>query len=380
MRKIQKGISFILALVLVFSTMVTVFAYERDELILWEDLPDGKIVFSNSYSEYQTDIGKIIYVVDKNSTMELLFNAYSIYIYDENEFYETNEWRDVTDEVTEKINFNTISYMDDIIMPGEMKETEVIQAGAKLKFIKPGQYSISVTYGYASREERLEIQKNDETYSWQVTRTIFVWVADTNGETEENYTENYDNYNETQDLIKYSEWARPEIENADAAGLITPSLGEVYTKDITRGQFAELIVNMVEKVTQKEIEAAPDTTFIDTSDISVLKAYASNIVNGVDENIFEPDTLITREQIATMLYRAINYIENETGNEYVTKNDNLDNYTDKDMVSSWALSAVGVLANNEIMKGTSETTLSPQNNASIEQCIVLVYRLFEKLI
>ena len=50
------------------------------------------------------------------------------------------------------------------------------------------------------------------------------------------------------------------------------------------------------------------------------------------------------------------------------------------MVSSWALSAVGVLANNEIMKGTSETTLSPQNNASIEQCIVLVYRLFEKLI
>lgn len=185
---------------------------------------------------------------------------------------------------------------------------------------------------------------------------------------------------DTKDLLKQSSsWAKSEIEKADELGLVTSGLGLVYTKDITRGQFAELVVNMAEKATSKTITPADSKTFEDTEDIWVLKAFGSGIVTGVSKTKFEPDTLITREQIATMLYRAITYIEKEKSKEYVSKNQILDGYIDKDIVSSWALTATGVLANNEIMKGTSDTSLSPKQNASIEQCIILVYRLYEKV-
>ncbi|MFA5522976.1 MAG: hypothetical protein WDA24_01340 [Tissierellales bacterium] len=44
--------------------------------------------------------------------------------------------------------------------------------------------------------------------------------------------------------------------------------------------------------------------------------------------------------------------------------------------SNWAKQGVGVLANNNIMSGTSKTTLSPKSSATIEQSVLLVYRLY----
>jgi len=177
-----------------------------------------------------------------------------------------------------------------------------------------------------------------------------------------------------------SEWARIEILNASDHGLLTPSTQTDMQTDISRFQFTELVVNMVEKATGKSIIPAADNTFTDCMDTAVLKAFACGIVNGTSSTTFSPDSLITREQIATMLYRAATYIEKETNETYMQKNENLNAYTDKDNVSSWAKSAVGIMANNGIMNGTSETTLSPKNNASIEQCVILVFRLHELIV
>lgn len=173
-----------------------------------------------------------------------------------------------------------------------------------------------------------------------------------------------------------SNWAKPEIDKAKEAGLLTENTDNYFKEDITRGQFAELVVNMVEKATGKEISPAPTSTFIDTTETIILKAYSANIVNGISKTEFAPDNYITREQIASMLYRAIVYIENEKGKEITTKNDSIEGYTDKSSVSSWAKQGVGVLANNNIMSGTSKTTLSPKSSATIEQSVLLVYRLY----
>jgi hypothetical protein len=185
---------------------------------------------------------------------------------------------------------------------------------------------------------------------------------------------------ETMDLDELIEpaspWAQPEIDKAKEIGLLTTNTSMFFTTNITRGQFAELVVNMVEKTLDKEIESAPKNTFTDTDDTSILKAYNANIVNGISETEFAPKSLITREQIATMLYRAIEYIETENGSEFTTKNETIEAYQDRQEVSSWAKSGVGILANNGIMKGTSDTTLSPKGNATVEQCVILVYRLY----
>ncbi len=180
------------------------------------------------------------------------------------------------------------------------------------------------------------------------------------------------------DIAGPSEWAKPEIELAQEAELITEHTNMNFKHDTTRFQFAELIVNLVEKATGKTIEAAPDTTFTDCKEKAVLKAYAAGIVSGVGNGRFAPDQTTNREQIAAMIYRAITYTETETGKVFTTKNADLSKFTDKAKVSAWAAEGVGVLAGNGIMMGTSETTLSPANACSVEQSILLVYRVYQQ--
>lgn len=173
-----------------------------------------------------------------------------------------------------------------------------------------------------------------------------------------------------------SSWAKAEIDAARAAGLITEHTGEYITRATTRFQFAELIVNLTEKVTGETITPAPIGTFTDCDELAVRKAYAAGIVNGMTADTFAPDATTNREQIATMIYRAICYIEEKAGPAIVPNSADLTGFTDKDTVSSWALEGVGRLAANNIMRGDSATTLSPKKSCTVEQSILLIYRVF----
>lgn len=112
--------------------------------------------------------------------------------------------------------------------------------------------------------------------------------------------------------------------------------------------------------------------------LQISKAYAAGIVGGVGNNRFDPSAKSNREQIAAMIYRAVKYIQTETNVSLVPKTADLSKFTDKSQVSSWAVEGVGALAANGIMAGTSATTLSPKSSCPIEQCIVLIYRLYKK--
>jgi hypothetical protein len=179
---------------------------------------------------------------------------------------------------------------------------------------------------------------------------------------------------------KISNWAKSEIELAREAGLITEHTSSYMTYEITRFQFAELIVNCVEKITGKEIVPAPATTFTDTTETAVLKAYAAGIVGGVGNNRFDPAAKSNREQIAAMIYRAAKYIQAETSQDLLPATTDLSKFTDKAHVSSWALEGVGALAANGVMSGNSATTLSPKSSCTIEQSILFVYRLYKKTV
>ena len=77
---------------------------------------------------------------------------------------------------------------------------------------------------------------------------------------------------------------------------------------ITREEFAELAVQLYEKSTGKAILVTKANPFTDTTSQQILKAYQAGITAGTFETTFSPDTLISREQCATMLYRAIKAI------------------------------------------------------------------------
>ena len=171
-----------------------------------------------------------------------------------------------------------------------------------------------------------------------------------------------------------SDWAKGEVEAARLVGLIPDLAGNPgYQDAITREQFAELVVNFMEK----SYISFPGggEGFTDCDNNAVLLAASAGIVQGVGDGKFDPNATITREQIATMIYRAIVYIKTRTGTDLTPLPASIENFNDKGNVSSWAVEGVGALAANGIMKGTSETTLSPKNSCTVEQGILLVYRL-----
>lgn len=182
-------------------------------------------------------------------------------------------------------------------------------------------------------------------------------------------------------FVAPSDWAKAEVEAAETAGLIPELNGNPTWQDnATRLHFAQLAVRLAESVTGETLPAAPASTFTDCTDIDVRKAYAAGIVNGTSATTFSPDSKLTREQLATMLWRAADYIQQQTGEQVLTAGGSLTSYTDASRVSNYAAEAVATLANYGIMKGTSATALSPQQNCSVEQSVLLTYRMLQQLI
>lgn len=175
-----------------------------------------------------------------------------------------------------------------------------------------------------------------------------------------------------------SDWAQAEIAAADAAGLIPELNGSpAWQSSASRLHFAQLAVRLAETVTGETLPAAPESTFADCTDVDVRKAYAAGIVNGTSDTTFSPEDKLTREQLATMLWRAASYIQQQTGEQVLTAGGSLEGYTDAGSVSDYATEAVATLANYGIMKGTSATALSPQQDCSVEQSALLCYRLYD---
>ncbi len=177
---------------------------------------------------------------------------------------------------------------------------------------------------------------------------------------------------------KPSDWADKEIDQASAQGLVVIMTGvPQYTDAITREQFAESIVNMVELATGKAIVPVANP-FTDTENVDVVKAYTIGVITGMTETTFEPETVTNREQIAVMLYRAALYIAQNGGATILTvQGDDISMYDDSDDVSDWAEEAIAALNANGIMQGTSTSNLTPKGATTVEQSILLIFRMFQ---
>ena len=181
-------------------------------------------------------------------------------------------------------------------------------------------------------------------------------------------------------LVNPSDWAVAELNDAEKAGLVPKLDGEPFmTENATRLQFAQLAVSLAETITGKQLPQNKSVAFKDCNDDAVLKAYQAGIVNGVSDTEFAPNESLTREQLATMIWRTVKYIQKETNKEKLTDGGDISGFADAGDVSDYAEAAVAALAKYDIMKGTSETELSPKSACTVEQSVLLIYRTFNKI-
>ncbi len=163
-----------------------------------------------------------------------------------------------------------------------------------------------------------------------------------------------------------SEWAEKELTLAYEAGIMPDSITSDFQNNITRAEFCESVV----KIIPKETAGFRTASFKDTDKDYIERAYSVGIVNGVSDDKFEPDELITREEICAMLYRAYKIIDPNavfTGNIAAA---------DRDEISDWALESVEFMNNANIVLGDENGKINPKDYTSREQGIILVYRTF----
>ena len=130
------------------------------------------------------------------------------------------------------------------------------------------------------------------------------------------------------------------------------------------------------------LEGEPDAENVSFTDVDSEAYYANavawakqnGIVNGVTENEFAPDNNITREQIAAIMHR---YAQYKGYNVSVGENTNILSYTDSESISEYAVASMQYVVGSGLIKGKSDTTLNPKDNATRAEIAAILQRFIE---
>ena len=206
---------------------------------------------------------------------------------------------------------------------------------------------------------------------WSQIVGIGKGIEETPGETE-NGGKVYDAYGplETEiNLATVSQWAAADIESANENRIIPSEFKDAdMSKEISRLDFAAAAVKLYEKVYNIEAVPEKENPFVDTNDKNALKAKKLGIIQGVSENEFAPNAMLTREEAAVILYRIL-------GGKSALKSKDGINFADDSEISDWARDAVYVMSANDIIRGRDDNMFCPKDRLTYEECIVLDLRI-----
>lgn len=167
-------------------------------------------------------------------------------------------------------------------------------------------------------------------------------------------------------------WAKEEILAAYEAGLVKGIGNSLYDPDgsTTRAMFVTVLYRMA---------GSPEVASLNTGFTDVVKgsyyekavawAVDMGVVKGVSKTAFAPQKELSREEMATMLYRYAKFC----GENMSAKGD-LSVYTDADDVSGWAAEAMVWATGAKLINGFTNGTLQPQGSATRAQLAAILCR------
>ena len=140
----------------------------------------------------------------------------------------------------------------------------------------------------------------------------------------------------------------------------------------TRG----MIVTMLHRL--EDTPSAASSGFMDVAAgawyaDAVAWAAANGVVNGVSDTAFAPETAITREQLATILYRYAQLKRYD-----VSVSGNLSGYADASQISDYAMTAMQWANAAGLITGNTATTINPTGNATRAEVATILMRFCEK--
>lgn len=165
-------------------------------------------------------------------------------------------------------------------------------------------------------------------------------------------------------------WAKQYIDSLMKKGILNGTGNGIFEpeKSVTREEFVKMVVlGLGLELTNDEVRYE-DLSRELWSYPYVAAATTHGIINGISETEFGAGSLISRQDAAVIMFRALK--------KESSKND-LFTFSDDNLIADYAKNAVYTLRNFGIINGVSETEFAPEDACTRAQAAKLIYQLTE---
>jgi hypothetical protein len=140
--------------------------------------------------------------------------------------------------------------------------------------------------------------------------------------------------------------------------------------NITRAEFITL-VNRILNNSEQSDKFIPDIQSKNWYYEEIKKSVASGLLKGDQNGNMNPESYITREEAVVILARAFGGIGADIA---------IDEFIDKNEVSSWSAAAFSDFISKEYIKGYGDNTIKPRANITRAEVITIIDRMFAEII
>lgn len=170
--------------------------------------------------------------------------------------------------------------------------------------------------------------------------------------------------------VKEADWFYDAVQYVYENGMMSGTGTSTFSPDTTttRG----MIVTILHRMEGTPSAAGEEFTDVPAGQYysnAVAWASANGIISGYGNGIFGPNDTITREQMATILYRYAQF----KGYETKTTGD-ISTFADGSQVSSYAVEAMNWAVGSGLISGVGNNTLAPKGSATRAQVAVILMR------
>ncbi len=183
------------------------------------------------------------------------------------------------------------------------------------------------------------------------------------------------------DMLGY-DWAEKAVSVMYQLGALENIADESFLpgENVTRGDFVTMLVKVCALKSEGDAEAFKDVDESRYCYEPVMTARGLNLILGDEGGNFRPDESITRQDICTILFRTMRYMnkvrEMDDAQKYVGS------FADNTDISEYALDSVAAMIRAKIIQGDDTGLIRPKDNMTRAEAAVVLNRVaeFNKLI
>lgn len=177
------------------------------------------------------------------------------------------------------------------------------------------------------------------------------------------------------DLEGY-EWAAEAAEELSKVGIVSGAEGFMFMpeKSVTRKEYIKMICGACGIVKTDAVSSYSDVPSDDWGYVYVSSAKEAGLLDIYGSESLDGDTLITREDMAYLAFKALSFIDVDTSG------DNAPTFSDDGEISDYARRAVYALKGEDIINGRENGEFDPNGTALRAEAAKIIYGVYKTAI